>query len=97
MHPEQIKADIRMKCATQSLRIDTSPKPMNKQQTIAALEKLVSEQKVLAQLYEDMSEEMHELNASDQPSDEPTMGERFNFNVAALTAAIHHINGTSPQ
>jgi hypothetical protein len=66
---------------------------MNKQQTIAALQKLVSEQKILAQLYEDISEEMHEPKVSD----EPTMGERFNFNVTALTAAIHHINGISPK
>jgi hypothetical protein len=70
---------------------------MNKQQTIAALQKLASEQKILAQLYEDISEEMHEPKASEEPSDEPTMGERFNSNVAALTAAIHHINGTTPQ
>jgi hypothetical protein len=66
---------------------------MNKQETIAALQKLVSEQKILAQLYEDVSQEMHEPKIGD----EPAMGERFNFNVAALTAAIHHINGTSPQ
>ncbi len=65
---------------------------MNKQQTIAALQTLASEQKILAQLYEDVSEEMHESTLSD----EPTMGERFNSNVAALTAAIDHISGASP-
>lgn len=64
---------------------------MNKQQTIAALQTLASEQKILAQLYEDIDDEMHEPTVSD----EPTMGARFNFNVAALTAAIHHINGAS--
>jgi hypothetical protein len=66
---------------------------MNKEQTIAALQKLASEQKILAQLYEEVSQEMHEPKASD----EPTMGERFNSNVATLTAAIHHINGTTAQ
>lgn len=66
---------------------------MNKQQTIFALQKLASEQKILAQLYEDVSEEMHEPKVSDEPS----MGERFNSNVIALTAAIHHINGTRAQ
>lgn len=67
-------------------------KPMNKLQTIAALQTLASEQKTLAKLYEDISEEMHEPTLSD----EPTMGERFNSNVAALTAAIGHISGASP-
>jgi hypothetical protein len=66
---------------------------MNKQQTIAALQKLASEQRILAQLYEDISEEMHDPKVSDEPS----MGERFKLNVTALTTAIHHINGTTPQ
>jgi hypothetical protein len=65
---------------------------MNKQQTIAALQTLASEQKILANLYEDINEEMHEPTLSD----EPTMGERFHSNVAALTAAIDHIRGASP-
>jgi hypothetical protein len=66
---------------------------MNKEQTIAALQKLAAEHKILAQLYEDESEEVHEPRVSNEPS----MGERFNSNVAALTAAIHHISGTTAQ
>jgi hypothetical protein len=62
---------------------------MNKLQTIAALQVLASEQKILAQLYEDIGQEMHEVAVSD----EPTMGERFNSNVTALVAAIDHLSG----
>ncbi len=66
---------------------------MNKQQTLVALQKLASEQKILAQLYEDINEEMHEPKVSNEPS----LGEQFHSNVAALTAAIDLINSTSPQ
>lgn len=70
---------------------------MNKQQTIAALQKLAGEQQILAQLYEDIRDEISEEAQSSQTSNEPNLGEKFHFNVTTLTAAIDHINGISTE